>query len=160
MRGCNKSSTNDKSFVLLLNGPRTWRDFANGFAIPQNHAFNAGPRANAELRLLKSRPTFSLTGARTSACEARRGGPAKGGKSRPFKKGRPENLYAILARTTGTRSISYFTCSRISASAFRIASSIRPGSLPPAVAKNGCPPPPPWISLAASRTIAAAFRPR
>jgi len=32
-------------------------------------------------------------------------------------------------------------------------------SLPPAVAKVGCPPPPPCISFAASRTILLAFNP-
>ena len=31
--------------------------------------------------------------------------------------------------------------------------------LPPAWAKWGCPPPPPWISFAASRTICPAFSP-
>src|SRR5690606_36498308 len=44
----------------------------------------------------------------------------------------------------------------INARAFSKAWGMPPGSLPPAVAKKGCPPPPPWMSLPNSRTMLPA----
>src|SRR5690606_12093747 len=42
--------------------------------------------------------------------------------------------------------------------AFSKASSIPAGFFPPAVAKNGCPPPPPWMYFPSSRIIFPASR--
>lgn len=70
-------------------------------------------------------------------------------------------FYLVLNGRTGRASLLCFTNTVYLIASMRklIASSMPSGFLPPAVAMNGWPPPPPWMNLAASRTSLPALKP-